>query len=68
MADTYGSCLCLMLSFVASHLFGFRSITFEGMHPFHSKFTEGEAFLDTGQVPIWKLSTKMWLSYGPFLI
>ena len=23
------------------HTFGFRSITFEGMHQFHSKFTKG---------------------------
>ena len=56
----------LMLSSAASHSFGFRSITFVGMHSIYSKFTEGEAFLNTCRVPIWKSSTKMWLSYGFF--
>ena len=45
--------------------FGLRLITFEGMHQFHSNFTE-QASLNTGQVQHWRSSAKIWLSYGPF--
>ena len=43
MVVTYGSCLGRhrrLLSCPRSNTFGFRSITFEGIHQFHSNFTE----------------------------
>ena len=43
-------------------LVGFRSITFIGMHQFHSKFTKGKTSLNTGQVRKGRSSAKLWLS------
>ena len=47
MVDTYGSCLrwirCRHCP--RCHTFGFHSITLEGMHRFHSNFTEGSSII-----------------------
>ena len=48
MADTYGSFLhlcCFPCRCWWHHTLGFPSITSEGMHQFHSKFTEGYAIV-----------------------
>ena len=41
MADIYGSCRCRHSPHC--HTLGFQSITLEGMHQFHSNFTEGSS-------------------------
>ena len=47
MFDTYGSCLRWLRCrhCPRCHTFGFQSITLEGIHRFHSNFTEGSSII-----------------------
>ena len=67
MVNTYGSCLRRCRHRPRCHTLGFQSITLEGMHQFHSNFTEGSSIIKykssmKGGFPLFFL-----LSYGPFL-
>ena len=49
------------------HSFGFRSIIFEGMHPFHSQFTEAKNIVKYEPSSNVESICKTLLSYGVFL-
>ena len=50
------------------HTFGFRSITFEGMHQFHSNFREMSSIIQYSTILKVKVIRKILIELWPFLL